>query len=362
MAEWSGLWSTTSGTLGDAQSSYSQTDSSTINRIMAACWGYQGVAPGYLNELAVTVTGANTVAVNTGGAIVDGKVYNNSASVNVNIPSAVGGGNTRIDRIVVRATWASTDAAITRIAGTDAASPTAPAITETSGTTYDVLLAQVLVNTAGACTVTAETDRAQPVEVALAVMSVPGNSAYAQWRGVSAGSDHTLYGRHGTSLGFIQVPAGGYEALSIASADIGALAVTVGKINTGAVTAGAYGADSITITDIGALVPGFLGRQGGSATDWSSAGTNNYTSGINVRIQCGVATTDGSGAITVTFPVAFANAPIILVTVASGASARMGLVTYGSASATQVQLRCYLYDGSAGTSVLLNWCAIGPEA
>ena len=148
MAEFSGLWSTGMGS-GDSQASYTQLQDSLRAQVIAACNGFEGVGPGYLNSLAGTVTGANAVQIDTGGALVDGKYYNNSAAVSVNIPSAVGGGNTRIDRIVLRASWASYTVRIYRIAGTDAVSPTAPAIVQTSGTTYDIKLYQALVNTSG---------------------------------------------------------------------------------------------------------------------------------------------------------------------------------------------------------------------
>ena len=156
MAETSLFWTTNAAGSGDQQASYSQADHSDGMRIMAACGGYEGVAPGYLNELACTANGANTVAVNTGGAMVDGKVYINDASQDVNIPSASGAGNTRIDRIVLRANWAGFNVSVTRIAGTDAATPSAPAITQTSETTYDILLCQALVNTSGDVTLTDE--------------------------------------------------------------------------------------------------------------------------------------------------------------------------------------------------------------
>jgi hypothetical protein len=131
--------------------------------VIAACNGKEGIAPGYLNNLAGTVTGANTVQIDTGGALADGKYYKNDAAVSVNIPSAVGGGNTRIDRIVLRADWAAFTVTIVRIAGTDAGSPTAPAITQTSGTTYDIKLYQALVNTSGTVTLTDERTMARPV-------------------------------------------------------------------------------------------------------------------------------------------------------------------------------------------------------
>jgi hypothetical protein len=156
MAETSGYWSTSAAGTGHQVTNYTQAIEATANAVLAACSGFQGVAPGYLNALACAAAGANTVSVNTGGGVVDGHWYNNSASVNVTVPSAVGGGNTRIDRIVLRCTWASYETVITRIAGTDAASPTAPAITQTSGTTYDIQLCQALVDTAGTVTVTDE--------------------------------------------------------------------------------------------------------------------------------------------------------------------------------------------------------------
>ena len=162
MAEFSGYWTTNGAGSGDQVASYTQVHDSTASRILAACSGFEGVAPGYLNELACTDKADNTCAVNTGGAVVDGKWYINDASADVNIPSASGAGNTRIDRIVLRASWAGFDIAITRIAGTDAVSPTAPDITQTSGTTYDIQLCQVLVDTAGALTVTDERTWATP--------------------------------------------------------------------------------------------------------------------------------------------------------------------------------------------------------
>lgn len=299
-----------------------------LKRITAACWGYQGIAPSYLNELKATVTGANTVQVATGGAMVDGKCYNNSAAVNVNIPSASGGGNTRIDRIVVRCSWAGTDTAITRIAGTDAASPTAPAITQTSGTTYDIQICQVLVTTGGTCTVTDERDFAEPPELAIAVLGNSANTAIATWGAIAAASDHTVLQRHGTSAGFA------------------------------AIQAGMFAADSITAADIGTMVPVFLGRQGGSATDWDAQGTTNYSSGVNPRFQCGVKQTDASSDATVTFPVPFTNNPLPMVCVLGV----VHTVTVTATSPTAMTARVYKYDGStAGSGYFVAWYAVGSE-
>ena len=156
MTEWSAYWTTSGSPSGHQEASYTQAHLSTVLEVMGSCSGFEGIAPNYLNELVGSVPGVNTFRIGTGGCLGDGKVYKNDAAADVNIPSAVGGGNTRIDRIVVRFTWSGFQGVITRIAGTDAVSPTAPSATKTSGSTYDILLYQVLVDTAG--TVTTELD------------------------------------------------------------------------------------------------------------------------------------------------------------------------------------------------------------
>lgn len=157
MTEKSGFWNTEGvSPVGDQLDGYNEIVWSDAASILASCSGFEGVGASLLNALEVIATDLNEVTVDTGGAVVDGKWYKNDAGKAVVIPSAVGGGNTRIDRIVLRCSWAGYTVRIHRIAGTDAATPTAPAITQTSGTTYDITLAQVLVDTSGNCTVTDE--------------------------------------------------------------------------------------------------------------------------------------------------------------------------------------------------------------
>lgn len=154
MSEVSHWWTT--GGAGDGASTYTRTDLAIIAKILGACSSYEGVAPKFLNVLNATSPSANTLRVQSGGAIVDGRTYYNSGNTDVTIPSASGGGNTRIDRVVLRADWTAQTVRLTRIAGTDAVNPTVPAITQTSGTTYDILLYKVLVNTSGSLTITDE--------------------------------------------------------------------------------------------------------------------------------------------------------------------------------------------------------------
>ena len=153
MAELSGFW-TTGGTKGDQQVSYTQAQWSTASMIMSACAGFEGVAPGVLNGLSGTA-GASKITIGTGAGMCDGKWFLNDAAQDVTIVASAGG-TTRIDRVVLRADWANFNVSVYRIDGTNAASPTAPAIVQTSGTTYDIMLFQCLVDSAGTVTVTDE--------------------------------------------------------------------------------------------------------------------------------------------------------------------------------------------------------------
>lgn len=150
MAESSIFW-TTNGTGDGTGSGYTMAQLFQFMRSFARTSNLGGVFPDVLNELAVSGA-ATPVAVNTGQAICYGIVYFNSASVNVAIstPAAL----TRIDRIVLRASWAAQTVRITRIAGTEGGA--APAITQTPLTTYDIPLAQVSITTGGVITVTDE--------------------------------------------------------------------------------------------------------------------------------------------------------------------------------------------------------------
>lgn len=114
-------------------------------------------AAGYVfrGELAdLAVSGATSpVSIAAGSGIVYGVWYLNDASTTLAIPTPVT--NPRIDRVILRYSSAAQTVRITRLAGTEAASPTAPTLTQNS-TTFEVSLAQVRITTGGACTVTDE--------------------------------------------------------------------------------------------------------------------------------------------------------------------------------------------------------------
>ena len=111
----------------------------------------EGVLKGDGNELAVTGT-SSPVAVGTGAAIVKGRFYLNTASVNVSVPTP--SSNTRIDRIVLQADWTAQTVRIARVAGSEGGA--APALTQTDGTKWEISLAQASITTGGVITVTDE--------------------------------------------------------------------------------------------------------------------------------------------------------------------------------------------------------------
>lgn len=148
-------------------------------RAMAQHWvpGGSGVLATELNKL--NTFGDSTglqVKVDTGRAWVRGHFYENDALKTVAIGSN-SSGNPRIDRVVVRNDHTANTIGVVVIPGTPAASPTAPAITQTS-TVWDVPLAQVAVAN-GAVTIAAGnvTDERGLVGPLGAALKVPSTAA-----------------------------------------------------------------------------------------------------------------------------------------------------------------------------------------
>lgn len=109
-------------------------------------------------------------------------------------------------------------------------------------------------------------------------------------------------------------------------------------------------------------------RQGGSATAWNTSGSTNYTPG-GVKIQGGAVSVSFSSSATsnlatVTFPSAFTNIPIALLTTFSNSSStgRKVLFTVESLSTTQLGIRGYVSDGSStSTSFDCYYLIVGDE-
>jgi len=196
MAETSGFWTTSGAGTGDQVESYTQAHHSTALMLAAGARGLDGVATSYLNGLAVTA-GSGKVTVGTGGGLVDGKWYTNSAAIDHTISSPTAG-TERIDRIVLQAVWSSFTVRCVKLAGTASSSPTPPALTQTRGGTFEISLAQVRVTSAGVITVTderypAENTQTMPVlavgevETLVASSSIPVRQVIIpeRWQGAT---------------------------------------------------------------------------------------------------------------------------------------------------------------------------------
>ena len=361
MAEISGFWTTTGTATGDQQASYTQIHWSTALKILAACNGFEGVASDYLNDLACTVTGANTVAMNTGGGLVDGKWYYNDASQNINIPSASGGGNTRIDRLVLRADWANFNVSLYRIAGTDAVTPSAPAVTQTSGTTYDIMLYQALVDTDGAVILTDERVYADLGDNSIdSQMYVDGSIDTAH----IANAQITLEKMAANSVDSNQYVDGSIDTEHIANAQITLAKMAAESIDSdqyvdGSIDTAHLANDSVDDTKVGNRVPQLYRRQGGGVY-WYTAGTTDYTP-TTVRMQTGSMST--ATGYSVTFPVAFSEKPTVFLSRGELGIGQEKDVTFGITGISTTGFTYWTWDISAstvGTAVIL-WLAIGPE-
>jgi hypothetical protein len=150
MAELSALWGTND--VGDGPAvGYSSNQLAQFFRLFTQGAYLSGVAPDRDNELAVSGT-SSPVTVATGMAIVHGTFYVNTAAVTVAVPTPTV--NPRIDRIVLRKSWSAQTVRVVRVAGTEGGA--APDPTMTDGTSWDLPLARVSINTAGVITVTDE--------------------------------------------------------------------------------------------------------------------------------------------------------------------------------------------------------------
>lgn len=327
MAESSYFWTT--GGAGDGASTYTRTDLSNAMKVIAACMSNEGIAPAMLNVLIGSTTGVNNARIASGGAIVDGKPYLNTANVDVTIPSASGGGNTRIDRIVLRADWTAQTVRVTRIAGTDAASPTAPTITQNTGVVWDTQICQALVNTAGTVTITDERTFARP--------------------GPDTITETALRG------------------LIVSSGKIAANAVIAGKLADGSVdTTARLANDIVDDTKVGNRVAALTARQGSSANNWNTAGATNQTV-TTVRMEAGTATVpitagNTSGTLAITLPTAFSFAPIIFLA-PTGATppSDFQAVFSDSVAAGSFNITAYRTGTTGTVNITVQWLAIGPE-
>lgn len=114
---------------------------------MGRHWLETGVIRDYLNSLEVFADSTGlTSKVKTGAAWVEGHYFDSDAQETMAHATA-DATNPRIDRVVVRVDWTANTIALAVRTGTAAASPSAPALTQTTST-WEMSLAQVRVEAA----------------------------------------------------------------------------------------------------------------------------------------------------------------------------------------------------------------------
>lgn len=126
--------------------------------------------------------------------------------------------------------------------------------------------------------------------------------------------------------------------------------------------------DGIDDTKAGNRIIQIYRRQGGHVSGWSTIGTTTYTPAA-VRMQCGARDAGviaaGAGvSFTITFPVAFSYAPIIMVSLINLTGPTFINPAFVYATTPTVSgcgVRVEVLAGSGSDNYYVNWVAIGPE-
>lgn len=107
-------------------------------------------------------------------------------------------------------------------------------------------------------------------------------------------------------------------------------------------------------------------RQGGSTSVWSTAGTTNYDlSTVRVKVQAGVRQWSGSsgdtgGAVAVTFPEAFSQAPVIASLTKKDAVGNHAVTRIWPTSISTTGFTINWATNPGVSTIDFNWLAIGP--
>jgi len=339
----------------------------------------QGVLANFDNELEVTGT-SSPLSANTGAAYGYGFFYENlsAKALAVTTPSV----GTTGGRINLKVDWTAKTATIEVNRNTDGII-TIPALDQTPESVYEIPLYTFTITTGGTITLTdvrgyvhfstkVSTEMLDDLAVTTAKIAADAVTA-AKIAAAVAGNG--LAGGGGSALS-VNVDASTIEInadtlrvkdLGITSGKLGADAVIAGKIADGAVDVTASLAnDIVDDTKVGNRVPQFYRRQGGSATDWTTPGTTERTP-TTVRMQGGSITValgsaDTVQSATVTFPVAFSQPPLVLVTIESGGLVDQVLVAYSdSVSASAFLAVVRRTTSGTARNYTVHWLAIGAE-
>lgn len=350
MAQDSMLWNTT-GTGDGPSGGYTQQNWLDFMRYIftpdSEATAY--VFPRKGNKLAVT-PGSSLINLDTGAAMGYGFFYKNTASVAVPITTPLLGTTGLI--VVLRASWAAQTVRVDVVRNSDGVAGL-PAATQTPGTTYEAVLATGTITTGGVVTLT---DTRGFIAMATEVIGAMFNANAADASTLEVASN------------VMRVKDAGITAAKLAAAVAGnGLSGGAGSplaVNVDAVTI-EINADTLRVKDdgiddlkVGNRVMQAYRRQGGSASNWRTAGTSNHTPTM-VRAQFGVIDTGTFGNQTVTFPVAFSDVPIVYASALPGSNPFYA--NAGSITATTANIASYDPDGNLEANVNVAWLAIGPQ-
>lgn len=150
MAERSQFWTT--GSTGDGASQFTQQQLLEWLRdsFLGDRYTTEGVLPAVGGDLKVTGS-SSPISVAEGAAYVYGFYYQNTSAVSLTVPTATAG--TTGHRVVLRADWTAQTVRVVLKSSADGTS-SAPALTQTASTTWEISLATLTRTTGGTITIT----------------------------------------------------------------------------------------------------------------------------------------------------------------------------------------------------------------
>ena len=284
----------------------------------------EGVIFGVGSVLAVSGA-ASPLSIATGAAILAGLFYENTTVATKTVTTPVVGTTGGI--VKLQSDYAAQTIRIVVAMSADG-TPDIPTLTQTIGTTYEIPLASFTITTGGVITLT----------------------------------DARIYAHFRTP-----VSTGMIETAAVIAGKLASDAVTTVKILDANVTTAKLAADSVDDTKVGNRVPQFYRRQGGSATDWDTAGITDRTPGA-VRMQagsydCGNLTGPSNNLFTITFPTAFSYAPLVFLSMYNQAGQQF--LNYAVPNAYAIEANQFNFNvaipASGVDGYYIHWMAVGPE-
>ncbi len=109
----------------------------------------EGILPDYLNELAVSNPAGLTIRVASGGAVIDGKFYRNTA--NVDFAGVAPGGGSNFYTVVVDKDFAAQTVRLSMV-GPDVVAP--PAVTQADGVDWEIAIYEIEITSGSVVTIT----------------------------------------------------------------------------------------------------------------------------------------------------------------------------------------------------------------